>query len=301
MIRKYSIKDLEHLTGIKAHTIRIWEQRYNIIEPSRTDTNIRYYVDSDLKRLLNISVLVNGGLRISKVAKMSSLEIQDAVLDKARYEGSYSTQVNGLKIAMLDFNEDLFETIFNQSMIKFGSDETFRSIIGSFIKEVGVLWQTNAISVAHEHFVSNIIRQKLFSAIDQIPSVSDKEAQRFLLYLPSQELHDLGLLYLHLILKRRGFKVVNLGQSCPLEYLKEVHHKVKFDYLISIFTTNPYDDEMDDYLRNLVAEFPDKRTEFLFAGFQLREYKWSGKDNRVHVFRSMDQLVRSLPVPAEAV
>ncbi|MDR9374691.1 MAG: MerR family transcriptional regulator, partial [Schleiferiaceae bacterium] len=147
MQSKYSIKDLEQLSGIRAHTIRAWEQRYGLLKPHRTDTNIRYYVEEHLKKILNIAVLVKSGMRISKVAEMSTEDIRAAVIDAGRYQGNYESQINAFKIAMLEFDEYLFDSVFNKCLIQFGTEETLSKILGKFIQEIGLLWQAGAINV----------------------------------------------------------------------------------------------------------------------------------------------------------
>lgn len=247
----YTIKDLEQLSGIKAHTLRIWESRYNLISPQRTDTNIRYYLDMDLKKVLNVAVLVNAGMRISKVARLSEREMNTMVLDLSRYTGNKESQINGLKTAMLEFNQELFERILNQSIAQVGTDETFRTIVAQFIGHIGVLWQTNTIGIAHEHFASNLIRQKLFAAIDQLPPVKEEGKKRFVLYLPSEELHELGILYTNYLLRKDGHEVIYLGQAVPAEYLLDVHNQRPVDAILSIFTTKPNVENLEEYFQRL--------------------------------------------------
>jgi len=273
METKYSIKDLENLSGIKAHTIRAWESRYDLLEPCRTDTNIRYYLDDHLKKILNIAVLVKGGMRISNVAKMSTEEIRSAVIDSGRYEGNYDSQINALKIAMLEYDEYLFDNIFNKCLIQFGTEETLNDILGPFIIQIGTLWQAGAINVSNEHFISNLMKQKLFAIIDQIIIPQPKSTQMsYVLYLPSEELHELSLLYLYYYLKKNGHRVVYLGQSVPIEYLKEVSDKTKIDRFISVFTSRPHFEEMDFYFERIGEMFKDDRYQFFLSGLQFKNY-----------------------------
>lgn len=294
MLRKYSIKDLEHLTGIKAHTLRIWEQRYDIIEPQRTETNIRYYQEEDLKHLLNIAVLINSGLKISKVACLSRGEIQQAVIDESEYKGNFEAQINTLKVAMLEYDADLFEKVLTASILKVGSDETFTKLVGAFIFQVGILWQTNAITLSHEHFASNLIRQKLYVAIDQMTPTSSAEAKTYLLYLPDEELHELGLLYLNFYLKSRGHNVIYLGQSVPAHYLKDVIQKKNVDELVSIFTTHPHVDLMPVYLQKLFKITEGKDLSFHFCGYQLTAYEHADKKEGLHLYKNLQELKENL-------
>lgn len=281
MESKYSIKDLERLTGVKAHTIRVWEQRYNVVCPARTDTNIRLYCDSDLKRLLNVSTLVHNGMKISKVADLSDAERNALVLDSSKYNGNYESQVNGLKIAMLEFNEQMFDRILSNSIAQIGSEETFSKVIGSFIQQVGLLWQTNTISLVHEHFASNLIKQKLFVAIDSVFSMNQSDSSKTLiLYLPSGELHELGLLYINFILRNAGHRVVFLGQSVPLDYLKEVVIKLKADGLVSVFTTSPCSSDIEAYFESAAELIGDSNLKWFVTGQQMREFDTSRLDDR---------------------
>lgn len=291
MNSKYSIKDLEKLSGIKAHTLRAWEQRYNLIEPHRTDTNIRYYVDDHLKKILNIAVLVKSGMRISKVADLSTEEIRAAVIDAGRYQGNYESQINAFKIAMIDYDEYLFESIFNKCLIQFGTEETLTKILGKFIQEIGLLWQAGAINVSNEHFISNLVKQKLFAIIDQtiLPQVSSS-SKSYVLYLPAEELHELGLLYLYYYLKKTGNRVIYLGQSVPIEYLKEVSEKTKVDQFISIFTTTPHFDEIDLYFEKIGEMFNDENYRFFVTGIQFSNYDGKDTPKQVQIAPSIEAL-----------
>lgn len=295
MESKYSIKDLERLTGVKAHTIRVWEQRYGIVQPERTSTNIRYYRDPDLKRLLNVALLVHSGMKISRVAELSDAERTTLVLDSSRYSGNYDSQINGLKIAMLDFNEDLFDRILTNSMAQHGSEETFTRIVGGFIEQVGVLWQTNTISIAHEHFASNLIKRKLFVAIDQVvPTHFTPDSKTYLLYLPSEELHELGLLYVNYLLRAAGHRVLYLGQCVPMDYLGEVISKANVDALVTIFTTYPYYDDLDHYFKSASGLMSDRNLTWYISGRQLHDYSPESLDKRFVLSRNVVGLRQSL-------
>ncbi|MCC5918025.1 MAG: MerR family transcriptional regulator [Cryomorphaceae bacterium] len=278
METKYSIKDLEHLSGIKAHTLRMWEQRYGIITPQRTETNIRFYLDEDLKRLLNISILVKNGHRISKVGKMTEREMYDKVLEISSYKGDYDSQINSLKVAMLDFDQDLFEKVLNTAIFQLGAEEAFKKIIGTFIVEVGVLWQTNAINVAHEHFISNLIRQKLFSAIDQL-MVSGRGEDAYILYLPDQELHELSLLYLYYYLRKNGKRVIYLGQSVPSQFLPSVLKTTGARNFITVMTTRPFSEEAKAHFEKLDCLFGETDCWFHITGFQSKAINYASEQD----------------------
>jgi DNA-binding transcriptional MerR regulator len=294
MQSKYSIKDLEQLSGIRAHTIRAWEQRYGLLQPHRTDTNIRYYVEEHLKKILNIAVLVKSGMRISKVSEMSTEEIRAAVIDAGRYQGNYESQINAFKIAMLEFDEYLFDSVFNKCLIQFGTEETLSKILGKFIQEIGLLWQAGAINVSHEHFISSLVKLKLYSIIDQtiIPQ-GNAERGTYVLYLPSEELHELGLLYLYYYLKKSGYKVIYLGQSVPMEYLKDVSKKTKVEQFVSVFTTKPHNEEMDVYFQKLGEMFDDENYRFFFTGMQFHNYDLDQKPEIIEVAPDIEALKKS--------
>ena len=295
MESKYSIRDLEYLTGIKAHTIRAWESRYKLIEPKRTPTNIRYYVDEDIKRILNVAVLVKGGMRISTVAKMNVDEVRSAVMDAGRYQGNYESQITGLKTAMLEYDEYLFDSIFNKCLIQFGTDDTLTKILGPFIYEMGTLWQTCAISVSNEHFVSNLVKQKMFSIIDQlILPPPDQEREHFVLYLPSGELHELGLLYIYYFLKKKGHRIIYLGQEVPVAYLREVSDKTGVKNFISIFTSSPHADNVQSYFEELREIFPEKDFNFRFTGYQAVNSEIKKLPGTIKVLSNLEELFHSV-------
>ncbi|MFN3952709.1 MAG: MerR family transcriptional regulator [Thermaurantimonas sp.] len=294
MTNRYSIRDLEQLSGIKAHTIRIWEQRYNLISPRRTETNIRYYLDCDLKKLLNISVLIKKGIKISKISQLSDEEIQALVLDYSRYKGEYESQINGLKMAMIDFDVEYFEKLLNQCFFNFGPDVTFNQILGRFIAEIGVLWQTNSITIAHEHFISNLIKQKLFSAIDQMIVSTKPNTEPIVLYLPDNELHELSLLYIYYNLKKKGYRVLYLGQSVPAENIKEIFDKTGRRLFISIFTTNPFSEEVAAYIAKLDELFGTNDCWFHFTGYQLQNIDLSEVNKeRFHIYPSVESICQA--------
>lgn len=255
MESSYSIKDLEHLTGIKAHTLRIWEQRYEIVVPKRTDTNIRTYSDDDLKTLLNVAVLIQKGWRISKIADLSREELSKKVLEEALQNGSQTAQITRLIQACIDLDELTFSQILDASIREAGEEHTFTHLVGGFIHQIGYMWQTDAIGVAHEHFASNLIKQKMYAALDRLKDQRmSLKSPAVLMYLPQDELHELGLLYVHYLLKARGITVVFLGQSLPLEHLavlfKQSNH---FKLVVSVWTTQPARESVDHYVKEARA------------------------------------------------
>jgi DNA-binding transcriptional MerR regulator len=268
---QYSIKDLEQLTGIKAHTIRIWEKRYQLIEPERTSTNIRYYSDSDLKKLLNVSTLNRNGLKISSIVTMKNEEINERIMEISETSHDSDNQIEQLIVAMIDMDEQRFERVLSTSVIKIGFDDTVVKVLYPFFEKIGLLWQIGTIYPAQEHFVSNLIRQKLIIAIDGQSGNSKPSSMTFLLFLPSNEWHELGLLFYNYLVKKAGMKVIYLGQSVPFEDLIEVSSKQKIDYLFTSITTPLTLKKYSDYIHQLSTAFPDKIV--YINGYQTHEYK----------------------------
>ena len=263
---QYSIKDLERITGIKAHTIRIWEQRYNIISPQRTETNIRFYSNDDLKRILNVSILNNHGLKISKIADLSDEELNQEVKNVVDSKDAEDDQIEGLIMSMIELDEIRFTEIIDKNIKSFGFVKTIEQFIYPFFEKIGVLWQTGAINPAQEHFVSNLIRQKIIVSIDSVSAKNDPTKDVFLLFLPSSELHEIGLLVYQYILKSRGHRVVYLGQSVPYEDLSMVMNCIKPKKVV-MSITNPFPDGMlQEYINTLHADF--STLTFFVSGYQ---------------------------------
>lgn len=284
----YSIKDLEQLSGIKAHTLRIWEQRYNFLEPKRTETNIRYYNDEDLKLILNVSLLRENGFKISKIADMSDRQMSDAILRITEKSSSHADQIHSLVMAMIDLDEERFEKIMSANILQHGFENTMLQLIYPFLTKIGVLWQTGSITPSQEHFISNLIRQKLIVAIDGC-YVSNKEVNhRYLLFLPEGELHELSLLFAYYICKSRKNKVVYLGQNVPYQDLISTYEIYKPDFLISIFTTTPNQTKVQQYVKKLGEDFPNSNV--LLSGYQVVGQDLSLPEN-VQIYLRMENLL----------
>jgi MerR family transcriptional regulator, light-induced transcriptional regulator len=263
----YSIKDLEQLSGIKAHTLRIWEQRYDILSPDRTDTNIRTYDDNDLKLVLNIALLKDHGYKISEISKMSPEELSKEVLLISDKQLNYPDQIHALTISMLDLDEERFEKIVSTNTLQFGFENMMINIIYPFLSRIGTLWITGSIGPAQEHFISNLIRQKLIVAIDgQLPSLRPG-AKKYLLYLPEGEMHEISLLFANYIIRSRQNKVIYLGQSLPFSELGFAHGMHKPDYIFTVITSVPGQNEIQRYVYKLAKEFPDSK--ILMTGYQV--------------------------------
>lgn len=226
----FTIKDLENLSGIKAHTIRIWEQRYNFLKPCRTETNIRYYCNQELKTVLNISLLNKYGYKISHIDRMSDQELKNNIISLSDKDAQQERVVNELITCMVDLDIDRFEQQLDKHILVKGIDKTIHQIIFPFLDRIGILWVTNHIHPAQEHLVTNIIRQKLVVGIEGVMTAS-RVNKTVLLFLPEGEYHELGLLYVYYLLKSHGVKVLYLGANMPLKDVEFVCKTKGPDYL----------------------------------------------------------------------
>lgn len=265
---KYSIKELEKLSGIKAHTIRIWEKRHKIIEPSRTTTNIRFYSDDDLKKIINVSLLNNNGIKISRIADMTLAEMNRRVLEISEVKSDTSVYIDQLILAMIDMEEEAFEKILNTIILRYGFERTVTEIIYPYLEKIGILWQAQNITPAHEHFISNLIRQKIIVAIDGL-SLPPKTARRIVLFLPEGEMHELGLLFNHYLARLLGYRTYYLGQNVPHEDLINVVKTHQPELLITSIITPMKG--IEQYFEKLAHEFPSAH---IFAsGMQTISFK----------------------------
>jgi DNA-binding transcriptional MerR regulator len=264
-VSTYSIKDLEQLSGIKAHTLRIWEQRYDLLKPKRTDSNIRYYDDDDLKLILNVSLLYDNGFKISKIASMPDELIREEVMNLTDRSLTHDDQVHALTICMIEMDEDRFDKILTTNIIKIGFEQTMLNIIYPFLSKIGLLWQTGAVNPAQEHFISNLVRQKLIVAIDG--QISNGIGKKFLLFLPEGELHEISLLFATYLIKSKGHKVIYLGQSTPFKDLESVYNLLEPDYLLTVMTTLPGGKSAQEYIDLLSKKFIN--SEIYVSGYQV--------------------------------
>ena len=232
----FTIKDLENLTGIKAHTIRIWEQRYRFLKPQRTETNIRFYSNDELKKVLNIALLNKYGYKISHIDKMKPDEMQDKIITLSNAEAQQERLINNLIQCMVDLNMESFEKQLDEHIKSRGIDKTIIQLVFPFLEKIGILWITNHINPAQEHLVTNIIRQKLLVGIESAYTHLSKD-KTVLLFLPEGEHHELGLLYTYYLLKSRGVKVLYLGANVPLKDLEFVATLKKPDFLYTHLTS----------------------------------------------------------------
>lgn len=263
----YSIKDLEKLSGIKAHTLRIWEKRHNLITPQRTETNIRYYTDEDLKKILNVSILSRQGIKISKIVKLSNEEINDKILEISKSEGSEESDADRLISYMVSLDEVQFERLLSSLILKYGFEKTFTDVVYTFLDKIGVLWQTGQINPSHEHFVSNLIRQKLMAAIDGLPTAPYSFENSFIFFLPEGELHELGLLFSNYLVRKAGYSSFYLGQSVPMDDLKIVIETRPSKYLMTAFISPIEKEDLDEKISTFSKIYPNQT--IFISGFQV--------------------------------
>ena len=255
---KYSIKDLEKITGIKAHTIRIWEKRYGIVEPSRTQTNIRYYSDEDLRHLMNVAILNKYGYKISNIQVMTPEEISKSVTDLSFQDLDNDHLVDNLVMAMIELDEQRFDKIISSSIIKQGFEFTFENLLARFLEKIGILWQTGSVNPTQEHFITQLIRQKLILAIDGQQELR-KEFKTFALFLPENEYHEVALLYIYFLIRKKGHMVIYLGQNVPLINLKNVFEIHKVDYMLTSIASNLPDEAVSEIILELQHLYGDKK------------------------------------------
>jgi len=266
----FTIKDLELLSGIKAHTIRIWEQRYTFIKPQRTETNIRYYTNDELKVILNIALLNKYGFKISHIDRMSDAEMRDKILSLSQVEAQQERLLNELIHYMVDVKMDEFEEAIDKYISIKGIEKTITNIIFPFLERIGILWQTNHVNPAQEHLVTNIIRQKLIIGIENINThiYTDKS---IILFLPEGEHHELGLLFMSYLLKSRGVHVLYLGANIPLKDVEFLAKLKKPSFLYCHLTAVAHNFNFDKFLLNAGAKLANYK--IVVSGQLTQSYK----------------------------
>ncbi len=264
---KYFIKDIENITGIKAYTLRIWEQRYGMLVPKRTETNIRYYEEDDLKYMMNIAILNANGIKISRIAQMDRDEVQRKTLSISENNSGQQSQISTLTSAMFDFDEREFNKTLSINILQLGMEQTTTQIIFPFLQHLGVMWLSGTIHIAHEHFITNLIKQRIFVAIDQLNIIPNANGKKFLLFLPNGENHELSLLLASYLLRANGKNVIYLGTSTPLEDLNKIHKLHNPDYVFCALTNPNSSMPVQVYLNTLSRSWPN--TQILVTGSQV--------------------------------
>lgn len=292
----FSIKDLENFSGIKAHTIRIWEKRYNILEPMRTGTNIRYYDLLNLQKLLNITLLHNHGYKISNISKYPPEKIPLMVKDIISEKSAKHHAINAFKMAMINFDQVLFLNTYNQLLSKKSFREVFHDVFIPLMNEIGLLWQTETISSAHEHFIVHLIKQKLITNTEEVqikePAHKDKT---FVLYLPVNETHELGLIYLNYEILYHGYKTIYLGENIPLENLKDMKKYFNDIVFVSYLTIEPDKDGVNDYLSEAKKMLlKDNQTELWLFGIMTHHINEKLISPKTILFSSFSDFIKKL-------
>lgn len=292
--KNFSIRDLENISGIKAHTIRIWEKRYHLLVPERTETNIRYYSHKNLQKLLNIVLLKNNNFKISKIAKMTEEEI---VLNsrKLALESAINDEaIASLKLSMFQFDRNLFNNTYNQLLHKKNFRAIFKEIFIPFLEHIGLLWQTETIIPAHEHFISNLIVQKIQINTEKLQTNSKPTGKVYVLFLPENEIHELGLLYLNYELILRGNFTIYLGQSLPLDNLDWFFKNSSEICFITSMTVMPYDHKIEEYFSEIDLILKDTPHQLIAIGQKVNLVNIEKLQSKINLYNSVSDLLNKL-------
>ena len=290
----FSIKNLENLSGIKAHTLRIWEKRYNLLEPERTDTNIRRYSLDSLRKLLNVTLLYNHGFKISKIASLDGSEIPKLVRSIALKANSEQVSINAFKLAMINFDYELFDTNYEEILQHHSFEYLFMNIFMPLMKELGILWQTGAISPSHEHFITNLVKQKIHLQTEYLQKnkFDHNNHPIFVLFLPENEIHELGILYLNYLILSKGYRTIFLGQSLQTSSLQTLYSYETKYYFVSYITVEPSKDEIMPYLQNFYNKILDKQdSKLILFGPQQIAIDREALPEKIEMFRSVESFV----------
>jgi DNA-binding transcriptional MerR regulator len=291
----FSIKDLENISGIKAHTIRIWEKRYAILEPMRTETNIRLYDLESLQKLLNITLLHKHGYKISTISKLSKERIPELVNEIISEKSAKHHAISSFKMAMMNFDHTLFFNTYNKLL----SEKTFRSVFYEvfipLLEEIGLLWQAGTVSPAHEHFISYLIKQKLLNNTEIVQTKEPINTDTiFVLYLPMNEIHELGLMYLNYEILSHGYKSIYLGESVPTSSLKDM--KRYFDNItyVCYTTVEPSKEHINEYVKEIKEEILDENDTLWLIGRMIHNIDHRLITGKISTFSSIKELVDNL-------
>ena len=292
----FSIKDLENLSGIKAHTIRIWEKRYNALEPMRTDSNIRYYDITNLQKLLNIVLLHDYGYKISKISKLSEVEIPELVKQITTEKTAKNHAINSFKMAMMNFDQSLFFKTYDALLSEKSFREVFFEVFIPLMNEIGLLWQTNTISPAHEHFISNLLRQKIQVNTEKVqilePTKNDKV---FVLYLPMNEIHEIGLMYLNYEILLQGYRCIYLGENVPVESLKDITTFFNNITFVSYLTVEPLQENIDQYIVDFENQILKENNNDLYLIGRMTQFiNKSILPKKISTYQSIEELTKQI-------
>jgi DNA-binding transcriptional MerR regulator len=284
----FSIKDLENLSGVKAHTIRIWEKRYKLLQPQRSDTNIRAYSHEDLLKILNIALLHDNGFKISKIAALDDIQLLARVRDLPGRESDFGQTVNAFKVSMLNFDQRLFDDTYQKLLGKLSFRDIFLKVFLKLLEDIGLLWVSKTITPVHEHFISTLVKQKLLITIERLQSQNINTSGIAVLFLPINEIHELGLLYLHLELIQKGFRSIYLGPSVPVDSLLDLQKIYKGIHFFSYFTVEPTVENSRKYLMDIHQKILSTRGEKLYlTGRNTRHLVSDILPSTIEVFRDL--------------
>ena len=292
--KNFSIRDLENISGIKAHTIRIWEKRYSLLSPERTETNIRHYSHKNLQKLLNIVLLNNNNYKISKIAQMDDDQILIIARELAFDEAINDEAINSFKLSMFQFDKSLFNNTYSRLLHKKTFRDIFKEVFIPFLEHVGLLWQTETLLPAHEHFISNLITQKIQINTEELRYTQVNTNKIFVLFLPENEIHELGLLYLNYELVLRGFKTIYLGQSLPLDnlsYFFDIDENVCF---VTSMTVRPYDDIIEGYFNELDSILNESNHSLIAIGRKAMEFKNYDFKSSISLYPTITDLLKEI-------
>ena len=291
----FSIKDLENLSGIKAHTIRIWEKRYNVLEPMRTETNIRLYDLASLQKLLNITLLHNHGYKISKISTFPPEKIPALVKEIISEKSVKTHAINAFKMAMMNFDQVLFFNTYDSLLSEKSFREVFYEVFIPLMTELGLLWQSDTITPAHEHFITYLIKQKLLINTEKVQALPPTKTDKvFVLYLPMNEIHELGLMYLHYEVVSSGYRTIYLGESVPIDSLKDLKKYFSNIVFVTYMTVEPDKDSVNDYVVSVKDQVLDDDSEVWFIGKMTEYIQNSHWDTKTRRFQSISELVNEL-------
>lgn len=292
----FSIKDLENLSGIKAHTIRIWEKRYNLLIPKRTDTNIRYYDIENVQKLLNVTFLYNQGYKISKISELEPDQIPILVKGFVSEQSLGGHYINSFKMSMLKFDQALFHKTYNTLLKEKSFREIFYEYFIPLLNELGLLWQTDTITPSQEHFISGLIKQKILVNNETLQlKAPTNTSKTFVLFLPDNEIHEIGLLYINYEILRQGYNVIYLGQSIPITSLKDLLPLFDHIVFISYFTIKPFKDEIGGYLEDIHNNLlGHNNAELWIIGKMLKGINRKKLPKSISPFFSIEDLVEKL-------
>ncbi len=289
---KYSISDIAKLSGIKPHTLRVWEQRYGILKPKRSDSKIRFYTDEEVKLMMNVSLLNRNGIKISKIAELCKDEIQSRVCEMENVCCTYQMTMDQLIKCMVTFDELLFEKILNAAIIQHGFKTVMLDIVYPFLEKIGILWMTGSVTPAQEHFISNLIRQKIIVAIDgQVVNITS-QSKKVMLFLPQHEMHELSLLFFAYLLKTQHHQIIYLGANLPYKDIQPVVDAYEPDYLFTVLTGSVHIKQTAEVLTGIAKN--NNPIKLMVAGCQAFQMSKT-KLNNVHCFSSLKEVLKFNP------